>query len=299
MEKLFFYIFLFISGSFITVFFIYRKFYVVGRNESEVNFGVPKENEEFDLEYIKPAQREHVAYQEQQSGFFAYAIKRAPGKIITGILIQVSLMMFTGYLSVKNIERLAMAGSAVVQGDYSMAVTALWPIAKDSIVEQSRVARGNHPFLTENNLNDFAYIGQIDGKHYAEMETLYSTQNHDPDLSKDDPAYGTPIIGLSAVKARDVCKEKYENFNADVVSPQGWMLGRSHILAARNVREYPKIAEWTNKAHERDTDDYMVLSKESGVKEYAVEKDIDREENGLYIDSEDIEKVGFRCEITW
>jgi hypothetical protein len=62
---------------------------------------------------------------------------------------------------------------------------------------------------------------------------------------------------------------------------------------------FPKIPEWTRDVHKSDDDDYLVIAKESGVKEWAEKKDIDREENGLYIDSDKLPSAGFRCSISW
>jgi len=298
MGRLFFYLFLIIIPIAIGLFLLFKKLYV-DDDSQEINFG--SKSEEFGFDTITPAPREHVAYQESQSSLIISAIKRAPKTIMTTILIQLALMLFTGYLSVKNIERLAMAGAAVTNGDYGLAISSLWPMGKDALLEQTRIARGVHKYLDDNGLNNFAYVGydKKDNRNHAIMENPYSTQDHDDTLKKDDPAYGNFIIGLKASKAQEICQEKYGKYGGDLLSLNGWTLSRNHILAARNVKEYPNIPEWTKDVSKEDSDDYLVLSKNSGAAEYAVKKGINNKENGLYIDGDEFDKAAFRCEITW
>lgn len=296
MERLFIYLFigLILLAGFL--FYLFRKFIIEENQES--NFG-PTAEQIADSSYISPAPREHVAYIEQQSSIIIAAIKKAPKTIMTTIFIQLFLMIFTGYLSVKNIERLAMAGSAIAQGDYGMAISALWPIGKEAGVEQWRVASGSNPYLDDNGITNFSYVGQKDGKSYAVMERLYSTQDHDSELKESDESYGDVILGQSPRKANSLCRNFGTDDNpAKLLSKTGWKLSRVHFIAARNVKEYPDIPEWTNEVSVNDTDDYLIIPKESGILEYAEKHDIDREDGG-YIDGDDIDSAGFRCEITW
>jgi len=280
---------------FLSVVFLIAKLFIGNDEEQESNFGLAEPVfEESGL--IQPAPREHVAYMEQQTSIVIEAIKKAPKTIMTTILIQLFLMLFTGYLSVQNIERLAMAGSALSQGDYGMAISALWPIGKDAGVEQWRVSRGNHSYLDENDLTNFVYIGKLDGKNTAIMKRLYSTQDHDEGLSKKDESYGNVLIGLSAGKAIDICEDKYKG---NLISSEEWELNRGHFLSARNVKEFSKIPEWTRNTNKKDNDDFLVIEKESGIRAFAVKENIDREEDGKYIDGDDLSTAGFRCSITW
>ncbi|UCE67067.1 MAG: hypothetical protein JSU85_03375, partial [Candidatus Zixiibacteriota bacterium] len=89
-------------------------------------------------------------------------IKKAPQAIITAALIQLLIMMFTDYISVKYLERIAMAGSAISQGDFGTALASLGPLAKDAIVEQGKIARGKDEYLDRKGLHNFAYIGRKD-----------------------------------------------------------------------------------------------------------------------------------------
>ncbi|MCK5615844.1 hypothetical protein KAR91_79000 [Candidatus Pacearchaeota archaeon] len=291
MERLFIYVFIGLVLFSGILFWFFRRFFV--EEESERNF--TSGNSVDDDGYIQSAPREVAVYEERQSSIVAAAVRKAPKTIMTTIFIQLFLMMFTGYLSVQNIERLAMAGSALSQGDYGLAVSALWPIGKEAGVEQYRVARGTNPYLDENNLIGFAYIGKLDGKKVAVMDHLYSVQDRDESLSIKDESYGTVIKGLTADKAKDICDDQY---NGELISQKEWDLSRSHFLAARNVKEYSDIPEWTRDVSAKDTDDFFVIAKESGVWELAEKEDIDREEGG-YIDGDDLLSAGFRCSITW
>lgn len=291
MERLFIYAFIGLVLVAGLSFWFFRRFFVEEDEERNFTSG----NSSDDTGYVQSAPREVAAYEERQSGIITAAVRKAPKTIMTTVFIQLFLMMFTGYLSVQNIERLAMAGSALSQGDYGMAVSALWPIGKEAGVEQYRVSRGTDPYLDENNLTGFAYIGKLDGKKVAVMDHLYSTQDRDESLSTKDESYGIVIVGLSAGKAKDICDDQY---NGKLISQKEWELSRNHFLAARNVKEYPDIPEWTRDVSETDTDDYLVIAKESGVMALAEKENIDREEGG-YIDGDDLSSAGFRCSITW
>lgn len=291
MERLFIYVFIglvLLSGI---LFWLFRNFFIEEEQERNFTYG----NSDDDTGYIVSAPREVEAYEERQSGIISAAVRKAPKTIMTTIFIQLFLMLFTGYLSVKNIERLAMAGSAISQGDYGMAISALWPIGKEAGVDQYRVSRGTNPYLDENNITGFAYIGKIGDKKVAVMDHLYSFQDRDESLTTKDKTYGTIIKGLTAGKAEDICDDQYDG---KLISQKEWELSRSHFLAARNVKEYPDTAEWTRDVSEKDTDDYFVIAKESGVWELAEKENIDREEGG-YIDGDDLSSAGFRCSITW
>lgn len=294
MERLFIYIFLGLVLCASVLFLILRK---IVEEDQERNFTAG--NAIDDTGYVESAPREVAAYEERQSSIMAAALKKAPKTIATTVFIQLFLMIFTGYLSVQNIERLAMAGAAVTQGDYGMAITALWPIGKDAGVEQYRVARGVHPFLDESNLTGYAYIGILDGKKIAVMDHLYSTQDHDEDLTKNDEAYGKELLGKTAGEARDICEDKYPNHNTDLISAAEWELSRNHFLAARNVKPFPNIPEWARDISKDDSDDYYVIAKDSDVRRIAKKKDLDGEEDWLYIDENELSANGFRCSVTW
>ncbi len=295
MERLFIYVFLGLVLFAGILFLILRKFVADEPQESNFTPG----NAVGDTGYIQSAPREVEVYEERQTSIMVAALRKAPKTIATTVFIQLFLMIFTGYLSVKNIERLAMAGAAISQGDYGLAITALWPIGKDAGVEQYRVARGVHPYLDENNLKGFAYIGVLDGKKIAIMDHLYATQDHDEDLTKKDEVYGKELLGMTAGEARDICESKYSDHNTDLVSSAEWELSRSHFLAARNVKPFPNIPEWARDISEDDSDDYYVIAKDSDVRRTAKKKDLDGEEDWLYIDENELSSNGFRCSVTW
>jgi len=99
------------------------------------------------------------------------------------------------------------------------------------------------------------------------MERLYSTQDHDEDLKEKDESYGNVLTGLSVSKAKDICEEKY---NGKLLSIEEWDFSRNHFLAARNVKPYSDIPEWTRNVSEDDNDDFLVIEKESGVRAYVI-----------------------------
>lgn len=295
MERLFIYIFLGLVLFASILFMILRKF--VGDEDQERNF--TPGNAIDDTGYVESAPREVAAYEERQSSIMVSVLRKAPKTIATAVFIQLFLMIFTGYLSVQNIERIAMVGAALTQGDYGMAITALWPIGKDAGVEQYRVARGVHPFLDESNLTEFAYIGKLNGKKVAVMDHLFSLQDHDKSLTEKNEEYGKLVLGLTASEARDICQDKYSNHNTDLISFAEWELSRNHFLAARNVKPFSDIPEWARDISEDDSDDYYVIAKDSDVRRLAKKNDLDGEEDWLYIDEDELSTNGFRCSVTW
>lgn len=293
MERLFIYVFIglvLLSGL---LFWIFKKL-VVDKDKQELNFGTGAIDDS-DMEYVCPAPREGAAYQDRQTSVMALVIKKAPQIIATMILVNIASVVFFGYLSVKNIERVSNAALALSQGEYGSVFTALWPIGKEAGVDQWRISTGMNPYLDEQGFKNFAYIGSLDGKNVALMKNLYSAQDHDEYLKETDEAYGKVIKGLSVGKARGICEDRYKG---DLISSAEWELSRGHFLAARNVKEYPNTPEWTRDYHEDDSDDYFVIAKDSGVHEYAEKENLDRE-NGGYIDGDDLSIAGFRCSITW
>lgn len=295
MEKLYIYLFIilaFVAGA---VVLFYRRA-ISPNQEEEFNFISSAGELVFGNESVVPAPREHVLYQDQSESILVTLVKRAPRMILTTIFIQLFLMLFTGYLSVKNIERLAMAGAAVTQGEYGLAISALYPIGKDAAEEQWRVLRGVHPELDRRGLYNFAYIGSKGNRGYAVMEHLYRTQDHDPELSPDNPAYDNVITGLTAAKGSDICQERY---GAQLISKADWEMSRGHIFAAKNVEEYPTIPEWARDVSETDSDNYYVISKESGAWEWAIAEDVDHNDNGHYVDEDELSRAGIRCSINW
>ena len=293
MERLFIYVFIGLVLLAGLLFWVFKRL-IVDQDEKEINFGAGAIDDS-DIEYIPPAQREGAAYQDRQASMMVLIVKKAPQIIATMILVNIASVVFFGYLSVKNIERVSNAAVALSQGEYSSVFTALWPIGKEAGVEQWRISTGMNPYLDEQGFTNFAYIGNLDGKNVALMKNLYSTQDHDEELNETDEAYGRIIKGLSVGKARSICEDRYKG---DLISSAEWGLSRGHFLAARNVKEHPNIPEWTRDNHEGDTDNYFVIAKESGVHEYAENEDIDRDEGG-YIDGDDLPIAGFRCSITW
>jgi len=149
MERLFIYCFIGAALVFVILFFLFKRFLVDNHIEEEMNFSAGDVIFDPINNPIPPAPREHVAYLERQTGAIVFLMKKAPKTIMITVVMQISLMAFTGYLSVQNIERLAMVGSALAMGDYGMAVSALWPIGKEAGVEKYRVARGTNPYLDE------------------------------------------------------------------------------------------------------------------------------------------------------
>ena len=294
MERLFIYAFIGLVLLAGLLFWFFKKLFM-DQGEQEINFGSGAIDDS-DMEYIPPAQREGAAYQERQFGIIATVIRKAPKIIVTMILVNIASVVFFGYMSVKNIERISNAALALSQGEYGLVFTALWPIGKEAGVEQWRISTGMNPYLDEKDLSNFAYVGQLNDKSIAIMKRLYSTQDHDENLKESDEVFGNVIIGLSASKAKDICEDKYKG---QLISENEWKLSRSHFLAARNVKSFPKIPEWARDVSESDDHDYFVIAKGSGVREYAVKENLDLEENGKYIDNGDLSIAGFRCSITW
>ena len=246
-------------------------------------------------EAIKQVSRDHVAHREKQDGIGVAIMKSAPRMIMRAIILLTITHFLAGYFTLKNSERLASAGSALSQGDYGSAIVSLFTIAKPALLEQSRIARGNHPYLEENKLLNFTYIG----KNKAIMTRPYSFQDHDEDVGKDSEDYGKFLLGIPVSKAIDIAEDRYEKHNGKLMSIEEWNMNRSHFLGAGRIDLFPKIPEWTRNFHKSDTDDYLIIAKESGVKEWAGEEDIDREEDGLYIDGDEVPAAAFRISITW
>lgn len=247
-------------------------------------------------EPVVQAQREEDAYEDRQSGVLALIVKKAPGLVLTFVLVNIASNLLSGYMSIKNAERIAMAGSAASQGDYASAAMSLFTMAKPELKEQTNIARGDHPYLREKGFRNFSYSGKLNGKNLAIMKGLYSFQDHDSEIKSDSEYYGRLLLDQSVSNARDICQEKY---GGDLISIEEWELNRGHFLSARNIKEFPKTAEWTRNVSSGDSDDYLVIQKDSGVRKFVIEEKIDMEEEGKYVDSEDISTVAFRCSITW
>ncbi len=144
----------------------------------------------------------------------------------------------------------------------------------------------------------FAYVGKLNEEEVCIMDHLYSVRDHDETISKDDEEFNKIMKGQSVDNAKRLCDERFE---AKLISKEEWELSRSHILAAKNVKAYKDIPEWTRNVSESDNNDYYVIVKDSGIWKYAAENDFDREEGG-YIDNGDmvnLNKGGFRCSKTW
>ena len=220
MERLFILIFIGLALFAGFLFYLIRWIFI-DDEDPENNFGTintdgTQEN------IVQSVPREHVAYQERQSSLISAAIKKAPQAVMTTIIMQLALAVFFGYLSVTNIERISMAGSALLQGEYGMVLSALWPIGKDAGMEQWRVARGKHSYLKKNELYEFVYIGKMDDKNVAIMVRLYSTQDHDESLSVKNESYGNVIKGLSASRGKEICEDKYDDHNGNLLSFEEW-----------------------------------------------------------------------------
>lgn len=287
MELLFIYIFLALAG----ISWIFYLVYKPSSDEGEKNF--TSDGISLSEEPITQAQREEDAYEDRQTGVIALISKKAPGLILTFILVNIATSLLTGYISVKNAERLAMAGSAISQGDYGSAMTSLFTMAKPELLEQGRIASGSHPECKQ---PGFSYIGKLDGKNVCMLDHLFSFQDHDPNIGKDSEYYGRLLLDQSVDNAQEICQEKY---GGNLISIEEWELNRGHFLSAMNIKEFPNTPEWTRNVSSGDSDDYLVIQKDSGVREYVIKEGIDMEEKGKYVDSDDISTVAFRCSITW
>ena len=137
MERLFIYVFIGLALLAGLLFLVFKRL-VVDRDEKEINFGAGAIDDS-DMDYIPPAQREGAAYQDRQVSMMALIVKKAPQIIATMILVNIASVVFFGYLSVKNIERVSNAALALSQGEYGSVFTALWPIGKEAGVEQWRI----------------------------------------------------------------------------------------------------------------------------------------------------------------
>jgi len=289
MGLVFIYIFLALAGITGILFLLISSF---GSSDSqEKNF--TNAVSPYFTEHVTQAQREEDAYEDRQSGILSMIARKAPGLILTFILVNIATSLFTGYISVKNAERIAMAGSAISQGDYGSAAVSLFTMAKPELIEQGRIASGSHPECKQ---EGFSYIGKLNGKNVCMMDHLFSFQDHDENIDKESEYYGKLLLDQSASKAREICKEKY---NGDLISIEEWELNRGHFLSARNIKEFPETPEWTRNVSSGDSDDYLVIQKSSGVREYVLKEGIDMEDGGKYVDSEDISTVAFRCSKTW
>ena len=131
------------------------------------------------------------------------------------------------------------------------------------------------------------------------MTRPYSFQDHDEDIGKDSENYGKLLLGIPVSKAIDVAEDRYKKHNGKLMSIEEWNMNRSHFLGASRIVLFTKIPEWTRNVHKNDNDDFLIIAKESGVKEWAEDKDIDREEDGLYIDGDEVPTAAFRISITW
>lgn len=304
MELIFISLFVGFGAVAAILFKLYKKFYVDGE-EQEVNFGSYQPVQDFEpSENIVPAPREHVAYEEIQNGLIATAVKKAPRAILTGIFIQLFFMLFTGYLSVRNIERLAMAGSALMEGNYGTALMALGPVGKDVAIEQTRVARGVTPYFDENGITNFVYAGERNSIKYAVMENLYSKQDHDNTIKPEDKEYGEKVLGLTSEEANEVCKRKYAKHNGRLITFLDWEWFHNNFLVSRNINQDEKTSEWFYNVSPADNDYYMVMEKKSGIYDYIKDKDIDHEakDGHIWADQDDLAKslrIGFRCMISW
>jgi len=280
----------------ILFFFIYLLSKLLSpKDSSESNFVDSQESDEGNYS-VSPVQREHVAYAESQNGIMASIVKKAPRMIMTIIIFQLITSNLSDWIPERYAEGLSMAGYAFSQGDYGTASASVFSMAKPELVYQYRITIGSHPYLNERKLDNFTYVGTKSGENVAIMTWLYSTNDHDNDLKQTDKDYGNVLTGLSAERAIDICEEKY---NGQLISIEEWNLAMNHILAARNIKKHPLIPEWTRNSHKDDSDDFLVIEKQSKVKELAEKEDIDREEGGLYIDGDDLSNAGFRCSITW
>lgn len=293
MEMLFVYLFLGLAGIAGLIYF-FLSFFRDSPENQEQNF--TSDGVSFFEESVTQAQREEDAYEDRQSSVMNLLARKAPGLILTFILVNIATNLLTGYMSLKNAERIAMAGSAASQGDFGSAAVSLFTIAKPELTEQTNIARGDHPYLDEKGLHNFVYVGKLNGKNLAIMKGLYSTQDNDPQIEKDSEYYGRLLLDQSVSNAQDICQEKY---GGDLISIEEWELNRGHFLSAMNIKEFPKTAEWTRNVSSGDSDDYLVIQKDSGVREFVLEEGIDMEEEGKYVDSDDISTVAFRCSITW
>jgi hypothetical protein len=244
---------------------------------------------------IRPAPPEYETCQEKEFGIISNAIKRAPKTIMTLIIINIILGFAAGRISDNTADKLGLMISSFSQGEYGSAISALWSIGKPEVIEQTRITLGTHPDLEKMGLNDFKYVGTPFGKKLAIFSRLYSTQDHDKDLKDTDPDYGN-VLKLSVSAAKKICKDKY---NADLISLEEWQVVVNHTRASINIEKYSDIPEWTRNAHSEDGDDFLVIAKDSKVREHVKREGIDNEDEGLYVDGDDLLIAGFRCSITW
>lgn len=293
MELLFIYVFLILAALSGIIYWVYKSSDIKDEDE-ERNF--TSDGISYFTESLTQVQREEDAYEDRQGSVLSLIVKKAPGLVLTFILINIATNLLSVHTGVKNAERIAMAGSAASQGDYASAAVSLFTMAKPELKEQTNIARGIHPYLSEKGLHNFSYVGKLNGENVAIMKGLYSSQDNDPKIGKDSEYYGRLLLGQSVDNARDICEE---NYGGDLISIEEWGLNRGHFLSARNIKEFSKTAEWTRNVSPKDNDDFLVIEKDSGVREFVLEKKIDMEEDGKYVDSDDISTVAFRCSITW
>ena len=156
MEMLFIYIFLALAGIAGLIFLLISS--LGSSDNQEKNF--TSDGASYFEEPIAQAQREEDAYEDRQSSILSLIARKAPGLILTFILVNISTNLLTGYMSLKNAERIAMAGSAASQGDYGSAAVSLFTMAKPELKEQTNIARGEHPYLDKKGLHNFSYVGK-------------------------------------------------------------------------------------------------------------------------------------------
>lgn len=251
-----------------------------------------------DLPEKTPVQGPHMAYQERSGSIWSLIIKSGP-KMISKIIISFAIVSIaSGYLSIKNAERFADIGADISQGDFISAVSSLFSFGREPAIEFKNVATGNDSYLSENGLTEFAYIGKKDGIGYAVLENPYSTQHHDPELSTDSSIYNNQIRGMTAEQSKDLCQERYEDYNGDLVSVEEWDRSQSNFLGKNNFSK-PDFPEWTRTEFEEDDDFFYVIQHGFDLTKYLKDGEIESKENGKYVDGDEPDIFLLRCSINW
>jgi hypothetical protein len=246
----------------------------------------------------EPAMRPHMDYQKRIDSLWFLIVRSGPKMIFKALISFAIVSVLTGYISIKNAERFAKIGSDIASGNIVGAISSTFAFGREPTLEFINVSTGKNSYLSDNGLNEFAYIGQKDGTGYAVMKTVYLMQHHDPELSVDSNIYNKPMTDMTVSESRNLCQEKYKKHNGDLVSIEEWEWSQSNYLGSNHF-DIPKSPEWTRTANEKDDDDFKVIPHEFNVKKYVKDNKIDNEENGQWVDGDDSDIFLLRCSINW
>lgn len=241
----------------------------------------------------EPAKRAYLSQEEKTTGLVQFIMSRGPGMVTRVVIVWILTISFSGFIGAKYSERFAEVGADIFRLDIPSAVVKLVSLGREPATEYKNIAFGKNNYLSENGLEEFAYIGSKNSTAYAVMETVYSTQHHDPDLSSKDKAYNNPMTDMDVSSAIDLCKERYGDHNGNLMSFDEWEKAQSNFLGKNNFN-IPDESEWTRTKYKADDDYYKVINRD-----HIEKSEIDYKEKGQYIEEDEFGKILLRCSINW